>query len=259
MAQRSRIEWTELTWNPVAGCSVISPGCTNCYAMRLAGRLEAMGVDKYAGTTRRTGGRHRWNGRIVLDYAALQNPYGWKRSRLVFVNSMSDLFHEDVPIPFIRNVFDVIQKTPQHTYQVLTKRAERLAELDSILEWPDNLWMGVSVENTGFLHRVDILRRCNARTKFLSLEPLLGPLAELKLDAIDWVIVGGESGPGARDVSAEWIRPIRDLCVRSGVAFHFKQWGGRNKKAAGRILDGQTWDEFPRHFKKPACHNLATS
>ena len=245
MATRTAIEWTELTWNPVAGCSVLSPGCTNCYAMRMAARLAAMGVEKYARTTRLTGGRHKWNGRINLDHAALDEPYRWKRSRLVFVNSMSDLFHEDVPIAFIQSVFHVIRETPRHTYQVLTKRAERLAEIGPSLDWPPNLWMGVSIESNDYVYRADLLRDVKAVTRFLSLEPLLGPLPSLRLDGIDWVIVGGESGPGARQVLAEWVRSLRDVCAAGNVAFHFKQWGGTNKKAAGRVLDGRTWDDMP--------------
>lgn len=255
MATNSAIEWTEATWNPVGGCTIISPGCTNCYAMRLASRLEKMGQTKYAGTTRISGGRAKWNGKIVLDRNALRLPRTWKRAKTIFVNSMSDLFHEDVPLEFIREVFSTMASTPQHTYQVLTKRAERVKSLSSELVWPSNVWLGVSVENEDFEWRIDCLRRTGAAVKFLSLEPLLGPLDNLNLTNIDWAIAGGESGPGARPMNAEWVRSIRDQCNAANVAFHFKQWGGVNKKKTGRVLDGRTWDEFPvrkppseRHF-----------
>lgn len=245
MATNSGIEWTEATWNPVAGCTIVSPGCTNCYAMRMARRLEAMGQPKYAGTTRVSGGRAKWNGLVRLDQNALELPETWKRGRLIFVNSMSDLFHEDVPFLFIEKVFAVMNNTPQHTYQILTKRAERLRDLSSQLRWPSNVWMGVSVENSDYLSRVDDLRSTKAAIKFLSLEPLLGPLDELNLKSIDWVIAGGESGPGARSMDPDWVRSIRDQCERESVAFHFKQWGGVNKKRNGRVLDDRTWDQLP--------------
>jgi protein gp37 len=250
MANNSRIEWTEATWNPVAGCTILSPGCTNCYAMRMAARLAVMGQDKYVGTTRKTGGRHKWNGVVKIDPSSLETPRRWKKGRLIFVNSMSDLFHENVPLAFIRKVFEVMEDTPQHTYQVLTKRAERLEELSKNLRWPANVWMGVSVESEAYQYRIDHLRRTQAKTKFLSLEPLLGPLDNLNLRGIDWAIAGGESGPGARPMPKEWVRSIRDQCIEAQVAFHFKQWGGKNKKKAGRVLDGRTWDEWPRHGKQ---------
>ena len=245
MATNSKIEWTEVTWNPVAGCTVLSPGCTNCYAMRLAARLTAMGQEKYTGTTRKSGGRAKWNGKIKLDHKAVDQPRNWKSGRLVFVNSMSDLFHENVPLPFVQTVFDTMNDTPQHTYQVLTKRADRLLELSPELRWAENIWMGVSVENEDYVDRIDLLRRSGAKVKFLSLEPLLGPLDDLILGGMDWVIAGGESGPGARPMDPEWVRSIRDQCVDAGVAFHFKQWGGTNKKKTGRTIDGRTWDELP--------------
>jgi protein gp37 len=245
MATNSKIEWTEATWNPVAGCSIVSPGCTNCYAMRLAARLAVVGQEKYAGTTRKTGGRHKWNGVVNADPLSLDVPRRWKKGRLIFVNSMSDLFHERVPLEYIRLVFDVMRETPQHTYQVLTKRAERLEELSKKLRWPGNVWMGVSVESAAYTYRIDHLRRTKAKIKFLSLEPLLGPLEELNLDGIDWAIAGGESGPGARPMRKEWVRSIRDQCIEAGVPFHFKQWGGANKKRTGRVLDGRTWDQWP--------------
>lgn len=245
MGDKSSIEWTEATWNPVVGCTVISHGCTNCYAMRMARRLEAMGQPKYAGTTRMSGGRPKWNGMVRLDEASLSIPKGWKVGRMIFVNSMSDLFHDNVPLDFIQRVFCAMRDTPQHTYQILTKRAERLEALSGKLDWPANVWMGVSVENADYMYRIDHLRRTGAAIKFLSLEPLLGPLEGMNLTNIDWVIAGGESGPGARPMDAAWVRSIRDQCSAARVAFHFKQWGGVNKKKTGRQLDGRTWDEFP--------------
>jgi protein gp37 len=245
MANNSAIEWTDATWNPVTGCNVISPGCTNCYAMRMARRLEHMGQDKYAGTTRKSGNRAIWTGKINLDRPTLDLPKQWTSGRIIFVNSMSDLFHDAVALSFIQDVFATMVATPQHTYQVLTKRAERLEALSPELPWPRNVWMGVSVENKDYFWRIDHLRRTGATIKFLSLEPLLGPLDNLDLTGIDWAIVGGESGPGARPVEPNWIRSIRDQCASMGVAFHFKQWGGVNKKRTGRILDGRTWDDMP--------------
>lgn len=245
MSIGSSIEWTEATWNPVAGCSVVSPGCTNCYAMRMAARLEAMGQSKYTGITRRSGGRPKWNGRMNLDYDALQVPYSWKSGRMIFVNSMSDLFHDAVPINFILKVFHVMSQCGQHTFQVLTKRSERLVDLSDYINWPSNVWMGVSVENSDYINRVEDLKGTKAKIKFLSLEPLIGDIGNLDLNDIDWVIAGGESGPGSRLIEPEWVRSIRDQCIENRVAFHFKQWGGTNKKRTGRTLDGRTWDEFP--------------
>jgi protein gp37 len=246
MGLGSAIEWTEATWNPVAGCTVLSPGCTNCYAMRMARRLDAMGQKKYAGTTRVSGGRAKWTGKIILDNASLELPKSWSKGRLIFVNSMSDLFHEKIPLEFIQSVFSVMRDTPQHTYQVLTKRAERLRELSPKINWPTNVWMGVSVENQDHWSRVENLRATGARTRFLSLEPLLGPLQMNDLAGIHWVIAGGESGPKARPMLVDWVRDIRDACAEQSVPFHFKQWGGINKKAFGRTLDGRTWDQLPK-------------
>lgn len=246
MATNSSIEWTEATWNPVVGCTVLSPGCTNCYAMRMAARLEAMGQAKYTGVTRKTGGRHKWNGRINLDHASLDLPKKWKTGRTIFVNSMSDLFHSKVPLEYIKLVFATMLATPQHTYQVLTKRPDRAAELAKDLPWPKHVWIGTSVENADYVDRIDFLRRTPAAVKFLSLEPLLGPLEDLNLNGIDWAIAGGESGPGARPMQPEWVRSIRDQCIKAKVAFHFKQWGGVNKKRTGRMLDGRTWDQLPK-------------
>lgn len=259
MATNSAIEWTEATWNPVAGCTIISPGCTNCYAMRMAKRLEAMGQPKYSGTTRMSGGRAKWNGVVRLDEASLKLPKTWKTGRMIFVNSMSDLFHEGVPIDFIRRVFDTMGEASQHTFQILTKRAERLEELSTNLIWPHNVWMGVSVESADYQYRIDHLRRTSAKTKFLSLEPLLGPLNDLNLTGIHWAIVGGESGPNARAINPDWVRSIRDQCLDRDVAFHFKQWGGVNKKKTGRTLDNRTWDEFPRPTHLASLHEPTTA
>lgn len=245
MASNSAIEWTESTWNPIAGCTVVSPGCINCYAMRLARRLEAMGQSKYEGLTRLTRGGAMWNGQIRLDEQSLSIPTKWSTGRMIFVNSMSDLFHQSVPLEYIQRVFKTMRETPQHTYQILTKRAARLEQLDDEINWPMNVWMGVSVETSDYEFRIDHLRRTGASVKFLSLEPLLGPLDGLDLSEIDWVIAGGESGPGSRPVDPDWVRSIRDQCINSEVTFHFKQWGGPNKKKTGRSLDGRTWDQFP--------------
>jgi protein gp37 len=250
----SAIEWTEATWNPVVGCSIVSPGCTNCYAMRMARRLEAMGQPKYVGTTRVSGGRAKWNGIVRMNEEAMELPMTWKKGRMIFVNSMSDLFHDEVPLDFIRRVFSTIHQTQRHTYQILTKRAERLENLSPYLDWPSNLWMGVSVESLDYAYRVDHLRRTGALVRFLSLEPLLGPLDNLDLECVHWVIVGGESGPGARPMKPEWVHSIRDKCLDSGVAFHFKQWGGVNKKQSGRVLDGRTWDQLPLRSRIGTCN-----
>ena len=234
MAQGSKIEWTDATWNPVTGCNKVSPGCKHCYAERLSKRLKATGMAKYS------------NGFVVtLHPDTLEIPLRWRKPRSIFVNSMSDLFHVDVPEPFIRDVFDVMERADWHRYQVLTKRADRVAELSHTLPWPSQVWMGVSVESQDYSRRIDLLRETDAQVKFLSLEPLLGPLPDLNLDGIDWVIVGGESGPGARPMQPDWAREIRDQCIDAGVAFHFKQWGGVFKKRNGRELDGRTWDEMP--------------
>ena len=233
MAQSS-IEWTEMTWNPTTGCTKISAGCKYCYAEVMTKRLEAMGIEKYK------------DGFAVRTHDdALDIPYSWKGSKIVFVNSMSDLFHPEIPIEFIQKVFVVMNNTPQHTYQVLTKRADRLFELHNKLNWTNNIWMGVSVENEKVKDRIDFLRYTNAKTKFLSLEPLIGPLRNMNLENIDWAIVGGESGPGARPMQKEWVLDIRNQCEKAEVAFYFKQWGGVFKKRTGRVLEGRTWDEMP--------------
>ncbi|QEU99275.1 phage Gp37/Gp68 family protein [Streptomyces viridifaciens] len=243
MSDRSAIEWTEATWNPTTGCDRVSSGCDNCYALTLAKRLKAMGAEKY-----QADGDPRTSGlgfALTLHRDALTVPYGWKSPRTVFVNSMSDLFHAKVPLDFVRRVFAVMADTPQHTYQVLTKRARRLRRVADRLEWPENVWMGVSVENSAELDRVDDLRDVPAAVRFLSCEPLLGPLEGLGLDGIHWVIAGGESGPGHRPMEASWVRQVRDACQEENVAFFFKQWGGRTPKAGGRLLDGRTWDQMP--------------
>ena len=234
MGAKSSIEWTESTWNPVTGCTKISPGCKFCYAERMAERLQAMGQPNYR------------NGfELTLQPRMLELPLQWKRPQRIFVNSMSDLFHRDVPVPYIQRVFEVMRQASWHQFQILTKRADHLAELDPVLDWPENVWMGVSVENADHMDRIDDLRSTRARVKFLSLEPLLGPLPDLNLQGIDWVIVGGESGPKARPVEEAWILQIRDQCLKNQVAFFFKQWGGKNKKKTGRILEGRTWDGMP--------------
>jgi len=231
---RSAIEWTEATWNPLTGCTKVSAGCQHCYAERMAKRLQAMGQRNYARGFELSIHEH------VLDL-----PLRWRRPRTVFVNSMSDLFHEDVPESFIAKVFDVMRRAHWHSFQVLTKRAVRLEELGERIDWPANVWMGVSVESQAYTARIDHLRRTGAAVKFLSLEPLLGPLPSLDLEAIEWVIVGGESGPHARPMDGSWVREIRDQCGVAGVPFFFKQWGGMNKKRAGRLLDGRLWNEMP--------------
>ena len=250
----SGIEWTDATWNPIAGCNAVSPGCTNCYAVRMAARLEAMGHPKYAGTTRRSGRKAVWTGRINLDPEALTLPLRWRRPRRIFVNSMSDLFHEAVPDPFIHRVFAIMSAADWHQYQVLTKRPDRMRTwlTAAQLHPSDHVWLGTSVENADMLWRVDELRRTPASMRFLSCEPLLGPLEDIDLTGIDWVIVGGESGPGARPMREEWVVAIRDACLSAGVAFFFKQWGGKNRKKAGRLLEGRLWEQYPAHLKPAA-------
>jgi protein gp37 len=243
MGDRSAIEWTEATWNPTTGCDRVSRGCDNCYAMTLAKRLKAMGQPRYQhdGDPRTSGPGFG----LTIHPETLDLPLMWKKPRLVFVNSMSDLFHARVPTAFIRQVFDVMTATPQHTYQVLTKRARRLRRLATSLQWPDNLWMGVSVEDAQVTDRVHDLRAVPAALRFLSCEPLLGPLPGLPLGGIGWVIAGGESGRNARPMDPAWAEDLRDQCATAGVPFFFKQWGGRTPKAGGRELGGRTWDDMP--------------
>lgn len=246
MALGSGIEWTEATWNPVTGCTKISPGCKHCYAERMSERLRAMGQNNYR------------NGfELTLQPHMLELPLRWKKPQAIFVNSMSDLFHVGVPFEYIKRVFEVMNRASWHRFQVLTKRSDRLAELSRHLPWAPNIWMGVSVENGRYQRRVNDLRATAARIKFLSLEPLLGPLDDLDVHGIHWVIVGGESGPGARPMEAAWVRGLRDQCVAAGIPFFFKQWGGTNKKQAGRVLDGRTWDEVPAVARPDARAVLA--
>lgn len=234
MGLKSSIEWTESTWNPVTGCTKLSPGCKHCYAERMAKRLHAMGQSNYA------------NGfQLTLQEHALGLPLRWKKPQVIFVNSMSDLFHKDVPLAYIQRVFDVMRRAHWHQFQVLTKRADRLEKVSPKLDWAPNVWMGVSVESEKYMFRIDHLRRTSAAIKFLSLEPLIGPLPGLNLASIDWAIAGGESGPGARPMDPVWVREIREACVAQQVPFFFKQWGGVQKHRYGRELDGRTWDEMP--------------
>ena len=238
MAQNSKIEWTESTWNPVTGCTKISIGCKNCYAERIALRLKAAGSPNYAKGFR-----------IATHPHVLNLPLRWKQPRTIFVNSMSDLFHKNISFDFILKVFDIMQQAPHHRFQILTKRSRRLLELSSRLTWPENVWMGVTVENTECTFRIDDLQQTAAATKFISFEPLLGPIPDIDLEGIDWVIVGGESGPRARPMEPQWAIDIRDKCLDADVPFFFKQWGGVNKKKNGRLLDGRSWDGMPENLK----------
>jgi protein gp37 len=234
MALQSAIEWTQSTWNPVTGCTKLSPGCRNCYAERMARRLQAMGQRNY---------RNGFG--LTCHPELLELPLHWKQPKMVFVNSMSDLFHADIPLDFIQRVFATMGRARHHVFQILTKRADRLVELSPLVEWAENIWMGVTVESAPYKARIDALRASGAFLKFLSLEPLLGDLGELDLAGIDWVIVGGESGPGARPMAAQWVRDIKGQCISRDLPFFFKQWGGVNKKKLGRMLDGRTWDQMP--------------
>jgi protein gp37 len=250
---RSDIEWTEATWNPVAGCSLVSPGCTNCYAMRMAARLQAMGMEKYEGTTRKSGRRHVWTGRVNLDEKALSAPLTWRRPQRIFVNSMSDLFQEALAGKFVQRVWQVMEQADWHTFQILTKRPERML---SLLSKPafrvlPHVWLGTSVENEDHVERIELLRRTPAAIRFVSFEPLLAPIRDPDLTGIHWAIVGGESGPSARPMNGEWVEDLRDACLRQGVAFFFKQWGGRRKKATGRVLGNRNWDDYPGAVSAP--------
>jgi len=243
VADRSGIEWTEATWNPTTGCDRITTGCDHCYALALAKRLKAMGAAKY-----QVDGNPVTSGpgfAVQMHEAALRVPFSWRAPRIVFVNSMSDLWHARVTEEFIARVFDVMMATPQHTYQLLTKRPLRLARMAGRLPWPCNVWVGVSVEDAAQLWRLDRLREVHAAVRFVSAEPLLGPLDEMDLSGIDWLIAGGESGPGARPMDLTWVEDLQRQCSATGVAFFFKQWGGRTPKAAGRELHGRTYDEMP--------------
>ena len=239
MANGSRIEWTEATWNPVTGCTKVSPGCKNCYAERMSKRLKAMGLPQYRNAFA-----------LTMHEDVVELPLRWKKPRVIFVNSMSDLFQEGIPLKFIQRVFTVMQESPQHQFQVLTKRPEIALALADRLPWPDNVWLGTSVETAAYVERVRILQRIPAKIRFLSVEPLLGPIPRLPLAKIHWVIVGGESGPGARPMDERWVIQIRDRCRKVGVPFFFKQWGGVNKKRTGRELQGRTWEEMPLESPK---------
>lgn len=245
MATNSHIEWTQMTWNPVTGCTKINQGCKHCYAERMSKRLRAMGSERYR------------NGfRVTLHQDLVDLPRRWRQPRLVFVNSMSDLFHHDVPLEFIRRVFVTMQECPQHTFQVLTKRSDRLRAIADQLPWPENVWMGVSVENKAVIRRIADLQMVPAQVRFLSIEPLIGPLQELPLEGIHWVIVGGESGPGARPMKREWVEAVHHQCQSANVAFFFKQWGGVRKDLTGRELHGRTYDEMPVPLPR-LTHQLA--
>lgn len=238
MSTNSKIEWTESTWNPVTGCTKISEGCQHCYAERLTVRLQAMGNPKYTEGFR-----------VVLHPESLEDPIKWKKPSMIFVNSMSDLFHQDVPLEYIQNVFDIMCRAQQHTFQVLTKRAERLAELADDLIWPNNVWMGVTVENRNHINRIDALRTVPSAIRFISFEPLLGDIGAVNLENIHWAIVGGESGPGARPMDEMWVLNLKEQCENQNTLFYFKQWGGVNKKQKGRVLLGRTWDNMPEVVK----------
>lgn len=240
MATRSKIEWTHTTWNPVSGCTKISAGCKNCYAERMAMRLKAMGVERY-----------RRGFDVSIHHDLLDQPLVWRQPRLVFVNSMSDLFHEKVPNEFIGRIFETMERCPQHTFQILTKRSKRLLELAASLPWPKNVWMGVTVEDAVAVYRICHLAEVPAAVRFLSCEPLLGPIENIPLNGIDWVIVGGESGPHARSMQPEWVRSLLNQCKQAKVPFFFKQWGGTRKKTTGRLLDGRVYDEMPCQSMEP--------
>lgn len=234
MPQKSLIEWTESTWNPVTGCDKVSPGCEHCYAERMAKRLKAMGVKKY-----------RRGFKVTTHKDVLYDPLKWKKSQLIFVNSMSDLFHNDVPFEFVQQIFEVMRQCPQHIFQILTKRSKQLKRKAKLLDWPDNVWMGVTVESRPYRFRIDDLRQTDAKIKFISFEPLLGRIGDVDLSGIDWAIVGGESGPGARPMKQEWVEELLEESQKQKVKFFFKQWGGVNKKKTGRELNGRTYDEMP--------------
>jgi protein gp37 len=247
MAGLSDIEWTDATWNPVSGCTIISPGCTNCYAMRMAARLQAMGHASYRGTTRKSGRRQIWTGKVILNERVIEAPVSWRKPRMIFVNSMSDLFQDVVPDDYILRVWETMAEAYWHVFQVLTKRPDNMREILSQPRFPvlENVWLGTSVESADYVHRVDVLRDVPAAVRFVSFEPLIKGVGKVDLTGIDWAIVGGESGPGARPMDVDWVDEIKDACDRSDTAFFFKQWGGVNKKRTGREYLGQTWDEMP--------------
>ena len=247
MAGLSDIEWTDVTWNPIAGCQMVSAGCTNCYAMRMAARLEAMGVETYKGTTRKSGSRYVWTGKFNLNVNVLEQPIAWKKPRRIFANSMSDLFQDGVPDSLIMSVWDVMARASQHQFQILTKRPDNMARLVKFLglKTLSNVWLGTSIESADVIHRLDDLKNVPADIRFISFEPLIDSVGSMDLNGIDWAIVGGESGPHARPIDPLWVDEIHAQCDDQDVAFFFKQWGGTNKKAAGRTYRGRTWDQFP--------------
>ena len=250
MAQQSSIEWTDLTWNPVVGCSIASAGCKNCYAMRMAARLQAMGPEIYEGLTQRSKRGAVWTDKVLCHEESVEIPLTWRKARRVFVNSMSDLFHTDVPAEFVRRIWSVMERTPQHHYQILTKRPHRMAALlrDIAPEPLQNVWLGTSVEDERVIDRIDQLREVPASVRFISFEPLIGDVGQVDLTDIHWAIVGGESGPRSRPMDEQWVENILDQCLDAGTAFFFKQWGGVNKKKTGRVLRGRTYDEMPEYI-----------
>ena len=254
MATISRIEWTDATWNPVSGCLMISPGCTNCYAMRMAGRLQAMEHASYKGVTRKSGNRQVWTGKLHFNDAALEIPLRWRQPRRVFVNAMSDLFQAGVPADFIKSVWGIMERAHWHSFQVLTKRPDNMRDVLNSAKLPKlkNVWLGTSVESAEYADRIKVLRTIPAEVRFVSFEPLLGAVGRPNLKGIDWAIVGGESGPSARPMNPEWVTVIQENCAKFGTAFFFKQWGGVNKKKSGRVLNGRTWDEYPRPLLEAA-------
>lgn len=235
MSTKSKIEWTDITWNPATGCNKISPGCMNCYAETMSHRLQAMGVKRYENSFE-----------VTLHEDIISLPHNWKSPKTVFVNSMSDLFHEKIPFVFIKKIFQTIVESPKHTFQILTKRSSRLAEIANNLPWPENLWIGVSIENSEYCYRAENLRKTPSSNLFISFEPLIGPIHNMNYDRIAWVIAGGESGPRARTIEQAWVIDIRNDCIRNTIPFFFKQWGGKNKKKTGRELEGRCWDQLPR-------------
>lgn len=243
----SDIEWTDATWNPVSGCAIISPGCTNCYAMRMAGRLQAMGHGNYREITRKSGKRQVWTGKVILNERVLEAPLAWRKPRMIFVNSMSDLFQDGVPVDFIRRVWETMEQAHWHVFQILTKRPENMLRHLSTGEFPllENVWLGTSIENERYLNRLEVLKKVPAAVRFISFEPLIGSVGTPDLTHIDWAIVGGESGPGARPMDIGWVDEIKDACDRTGTAFFFKQWGGVQKQRTGRVYREKTWDEMP--------------
>jgi protein gp37 len=247
----SDIEWTDASWNPIAGCMIVSPGCSNCYAMRMAARLEAIGLEKYNGTTRKSGRRHVWTGKVNIDNEAISAPLRWRKPRRIFVNSMSDLFQEGLDEGVIARIWQAMGNANWHSFQILTKRPDRMADVLRRSELPTlaNVWLGTSVESEDYLHRIDTLRGVPANVRFISFEPLLGPISRPDLTDIHWAIVGGESGPSARPMESSWAETLRDACKQQGVAFFFKQWGGNRKKKTGRILAGTVWEEYPTEVR----------